>query len=154
VAAATVLLLAGLLLPAATAHAAQVAPAGPSAGIDEYGATAVLVTNRVRQARHLRTLRVDLCVRRYAGRQATRMAAQRRMFHQDLEGPLRACGLRMTGENVAAGFPDGRTVVRRGWMRSPGHRANILEPRYRLVAVAARRGSDGVWYACQLFGRR
>lgn len=82
------------------------------------------------------------------------MAAQHRAFHQDVVRVLRACGLRRVGENVAAGFPTGRAVVRRGWMRSPEHRATLLDRRYRLLAVGARRGSDGRWYASQLVGRR
>ncbi len=45
------------------------------------------------------------------------MAAQRRMYHQDLEPILRRCGMSMVGENVAYGFTSGRAVVR-GWMDS------------------------------------
>ncbi len=47
------------------------------------------------------------------------------------------------GENVAYGYPTGRSVVNRGWMRSEGHRANILSPGFKLVAVAARRDALG-----------
>jgi uncharacterized protein YkwD len=64
------------------------------------------------------------------------------------------CGLVTTGENVAYGYPTGRNVVNQGWMRSDGHRANILDPDFELVAVAARRDESGTWYAAQVFGRR
>ena len=98
-------------------------------------------------------LRKNVCVQRFARRQATRMANQERMFHQDLGRVMNRCNLTMAGENVAYGYATGRAVVR-GWMDSPGHRANILEPRFRLLGMAARRSDDGRWYAAQVFGRR
>jgi uncharacterized protein YkwD len=82
------------------------------------------------------------------------MAAQHRMFHQDISVPLRVCHLRSIGENVAVGFRTGRSVVRDGWMKSPPHRANILRRSFHLVAVAAKKGADGRWYASQVFGGR
>jgi uncharacterized protein YkwD len=39
-------------------------------------------------------------------------------------------------------------------MRSEGHRANILEPSYRILGMAMRRSDDGTPYAAQVFGRR
>ena len=39
-----------------------------------------------------------------------------------------------TGENIAAGQPTPEAVVR-GWMNSPGHRANILNPNYTEIGV-------------------
>ena len=76
------------------------------------------------------------------------------MYHQDLGPVMDGCGLSNAGENVAYGYPSGRAVVRRGWMHSEGHRANILSRDYRLVAVAARRDDGGTWYVAQVFGRR
>jgi uncharacterized protein YkwD len=130
------------------------APAQATTAADGYGTAAVKATNAARRAHDRHRLRADACLQRFAVRQARRMAAQRRMFHQDIMRPMRTCGLSMVGENVAYGYPTGRAVVRRGWMKSPLHRANILRPSFRLVAVAARQGSDGRWYASQVFGRR
>jgi uncharacterized protein YkwD len=139
------LIVSGTLLLDTSAHA--VTP-------EQYGRSAVRATNAVRTAHHLHRLRADACLQRFAASQARRMAAQRRMFHQDIRRPLRACHLSSVGENVAAGFRTGRDVVRNGWMKSPPHRANLLRRSHRLVAVAARKGSDGRWYASQLLGRR
>jgi uncharacterized protein YkwD len=94
------------------------------------------------------------CVQRFAIRQARRMARQERMFHQDLRPILRRCGLSSVGENVAYGYPSGRSAVNQGWMSSEGHRANILNRGFRLLGVGARRDDDGTWYAAQVFGRR
>ena len=129
------------------------APAQAATPAQRYASAAVQATNAFRVAHDVHRVKVGLCLRRFAARQASRMAVQRRIFHQDLRVVMRACHLRMAGENVAAGYPTGRAVVRQGWMRSPGHRANILEPRFRRVGIAARRGSDGRWYVAQLFGR-
>jgi uncharacterized protein YkwD len=119
----------------------------------KYANQAVKVTNNKRVQHDLVRLRKKDCVKRFATRQAKRMAAQRRMFHQNLSPILNRCNLSMVGENVAYGFPTGRAVVN-AWMRSPGHRANILRARYRVIGIAARKGSNGYWYVSQVLGRK
>jgi uncharacterized protein YkwD len=119
-----------------------------------YQTAAFAATNAQRQRHDRRALRHQRCVQRYAVRQAQRMARQHRMFHQDLQPVLRDCGLSTAGENVAYGFPSGRSVVVDGWMKSPPHRRNILRSDYRLLGVGARRSGDGTWYVSQVFGRR
>jgi len=145
------------VLVAAVIAATAVTLLGPPAQATtagSYGRAAERATNAVRRAHHLHRLRDDACLQRHAAAQARRMAAQRRMFHQDIVVALRDCHLRSVGENVAVGYRTGRGVVRHGWMHSPPHRANILRPGYRLLAVAACKGADGRWYASQLFGSR
>jgi uncharacterized protein YkwD len=146
-----------LLVAAMSMISLAVVASGPLASAvtaESYGRAAERATNVVRRQHHLHRLRADRCLHRFAAKQAGRMAAQRRMFHQDIGVTLRACHLRTVGENVAVGFRSGRAVVRQGWMKSPPHRANILHRPYRLIAVVARQGSDGQWYASQVFGRR
>jgi uncharacterized protein YkwD len=137
----------GILL-AATLTAAP-ASADPA---EEYAETAHQVTNKVRSQHDRTRLKPDACLTRFANRQADRMAKRRAISHQPLRPVLRACGLRMAGENVAYGFASGHSVVRRGWMKSPGHRENILRPQYRLMGIGAERGRDGAWYVAQVFG--
>lgn len=120
---------------------------------EKYESQARTKTDQARQSAGLVTLKKNDCVQRFAVRQATKMAQQQRMFHQDLGPILTACELSMVGENVASGYPSGKTLVV-GWLRSPGHRANILNQRYRILGLAARKSSDGRWYAAQVFGRR
>ena len=74
------------------------------------------------------------------------------MYHQELGPIMSACGLGGVGENVAYGYPSGRAVVVQGWMNSAGHRENILRSSFRLMAVGARKGPDGLWYTAQVFG--
>ncbi len=141
----TVVLLCGLL--------AAPGPANASPASD-YARQAVRATNAAREAHDRRPLRVNRCLKTFARKQAAAMARKSEMYHQDLGPILRECHLVYVGENVAYGYPTGWSVVRQGWMRSPGHRANILNRRFRLVAVAARRDDRGIWYAAQVFGRR
>ncbi|MFN7002598.1 MAG: CAP domain-containing protein [Roseinatronobacter sp.] len=51
-------------------------------------------------------------------------------------------GLCAMGENIAQGQRDVPTVVT-SWMRSPGHRRNILDREYRLVGFG--RGPGATW---------
>ena len=82
------------------------------------------------------------------------MAQQEQMFHQDLGAVMRDCKLNTAGENVAYGYGTGKSVVNDGWMNSEGHRANILNPSYRLMGIGARKGHNGRWYVAQVFGRK
>ena len=49
------------------------------------------------------------------------------------------------GENIAAGQPDVATVVA-AWMASPGHCANVMNPRLRDVGLACVGGGAGSTY--------
>lgn len=128
------------------------APAG-AVTADGYERSARSATNLERVSRDRVALRQNRCVQRYADRQARRMARQERMFHQDLGVVVRRCGLSRAGENVGYGYPTSRAVVR-AWMRSDGHRANILDRRYRLLGMGAARDAYGRWFTAQVFGRR
>jgi uncharacterized protein YkwD len=63
-------------------------------------------------------------------------------------------GLTGLGENIftsTAPVPAGR--AHEGWMRSPGHRANLLSPDWDLLGVGVVCAEDGSVYATQNFGR-
>lgn len=49
------------------------------------------------------------------------------------------------GENLAAGFTTARSFVK-GWMDSPTHRANLLNPRFREIGVAVSPGNSRSYY--------
>jgi uncharacterized protein YkwD len=53
------------------------------------------------------------------------------------------------GENIARG-QDSPADVMSGWMDSPGHCANILDPRFELIGVG--HVGDGLYWT-QVFGR-
>ncbi|HEX6148221.1 CAP domain-containing protein [Nocardioides sp.] len=149
----TMLAMLTALLPAASVQADPSAALSVQQSVTRYQAQARAVTNNRREAHDLVKLRRGKCVQRFARRQASWMARHETMKHQDLGPILRRCNLRSVGENVAYGYPTGRAVVR-AWMHSKGHRANILNPGYRLLGMAMRRSDNGTPYAAQVFGRR
>ncbi|HEX8154194.1 MAG TPA: CAP domain-containing protein, partial [Thermoanaerobaculia bacterium] len=52
----------------------------------------------------------------------------------------RGYDFRKAGENLAVGYRGAEEIVE-GWMSSPGHRANILNPAYEEVGLAVAGGS-------------
>ena len=129
---------------------APTVPAQAATAASSYAQEAFATTNQQR-VRHDRVrLRQSDCLQDFARMQAKRMASKQTIFHQDLQAILDQCHLNLVGENVAVGFTSGKAVVNQGWMKSPPHRANILERRYRRMAVVARKGADGRWYVSQV----
>lgn len=144
----TAAVLTATLLPATLlAQPALSAPLSP----ERYSQQAVKLTNEFRSDSGLTKLGKSTCLQTFATKHAQRMANKHRLYHQDLDPIFDACGLRMAGENISAGYTSGRATVR-GWMGSEFHRANILNPQYRVMAVAARK-SGNQWYAVQIVAR-
>jgi uncharacterized protein YkwD len=137
---------------AGTAAPVVAEPAAKKTAQAKYQQQAHHTTNKHRVANGLEELKRTDCVQRFAVRQAKAMAQQERTFHQDLGPILTDCGLLAVGENVAAGYPTGRSVVNDGWMDSAPHRLNILNPGFQLMGLGARKGHDGSWYVAQVFG--
>ena len=75
------------------------------------------------------------------------MADRRTLRHQS----LRVIPFDNRGENIAAGQPDPESVTR-DWMRSTGHRRNILSPNFRYVGFGHAVTARGVPYWCAVFG--
>jgi uncharacterized protein YkwD len=77
---------------------------------------------------------------------ATDMAAHNYFEHEDLAGRspadrVRAVGYRekLVGENIAYGPKSAEEVVQ-GWLDSPGHCENIMDPRFAEMGVAYAAG--------------
>ena len=119
---------------------------------DTYEGQIATSTKAERSKRSLPTISWQACLDGYAERQARAMAAAQRLYHSDVSAMLRDCKLSYAGENVAMGYPTGTAAVA-GWMASAGHRANILDPHYRLYGHGAVQDSQGRWWAANTFGR-
>jgi len=112
----------------------------------------VRVTNRRRDAHGLAPLRVLRCPKRYAVRHSARMARRDWFGHSNLARLADRCSAPRVAENIAyfgGSAPTARKVVRT-WMRSPGHRANILDDSVTHLGVGVVRGG-GRWYLTQAF---
>lgn len=118
-----------------------------------YDAEIKKYTNIERTKRELRTLKHHSCLDRYAQAHANRLAKQTtdRLYHQDLKVVLKKCNMRTVGENAAFGFKTGREAVV-GWMNSKGHRANLLNSKYRLLGIGVATNAKGRVYSVQVFG--
>jgi uncharacterized protein YkwD len=131
--------LAALLALAAPAASATAAPAGPQAVLEEI--------NRVRAAHGLAKLRRDARLSRASRAHALDLMRRDVFEHGDFEARMHrfaATGPRF-GENIAwgAGSRGSARAVVRMWMRSPGHRANLLRPGWRRVGIGVTAGRFG-----------
>lgn len=135
-------------------------------------ATQCLV-NKERTRRGRVALRSNSTLSRVAGRYAGQMVADRFFDHVSPAGTTLVQRVRRTsylsnvgnwslGENLAWGTGHLGTPAEtvRAWMRSPGHRRNILEPRFREIGIGVRigvpvsgAGGPGATYT-HVFGRR
>jgi uncharacterized protein YkwD/uncharacterized protein YukE len=62
----------------------------------------------------------------------------------------------VVGENLALGSFGSNQALLAAWMASPGHKANIIDPRYQDIGVAVGRGmfqGSMQWVAVQHFGK-
>jgi hypothetical protein len=106
--------------------------------------------NNERAERSLPALHWDESLAAAARKHAHRMAFYNVLEHQlsgepDLKARLTEAGARfsMIAENIAvASNPQ---TIHAGWMHSPGHRGNILNPDLTAVGIAAVRGSGGLF---------
>jgi uncharacterized protein YkwD len=94
------------------------------------------IVNGIRRRNGLRLLGTDTHLARFASTRSAAMAAESRLSHGGWDRALRKSGLvdDQLGENVAYNY-DTPDEVMRGWMRSPGHRANILRPAFKRIGV-------------------
>jgi len=62
----------------------------------------------------------------------------------------------ISGENLAkiGGYPEPVFEAEEGLMRSPGHRANILNKNYNCVGIGIIKSRTGVYYFTQNFAKR
>lgn len=137
-----------------TAIALVVVPAAPQASAMSnatFGKKLHQQTNKSRAFRDIKTLKYHKCIDRYAQRQANRMAKKRKIYHQDMGNILRKCNLRAVGENVATGFTSPKANVR-AWLKSPGHRRNLLGRQYTRLGIGVAK-AGGRTYTVQVFGR-
>lgn len=89
-----------------------------------------------------------------------RMAEQHFFSHSDPEGRTvrervdeADIKWRIVGENLAYsnGYLNPVAASVSGWMESPGHRRNILEPDYNLTAIGAWISPEGTVYFTEIF---
>lgn len=99
-----------------------------------------LKVNEARAVWGMSPLKLNWELQQSARNHANQMAWFNRLEHS--KGPY--------AENIAQGHPSVDTVMR-GWMTSPGHKANVLNPRITVMGVSVYQSRDGTNYWCQQF---
>jgi uncharacterized protein YkwD len=117
-----------------------------------YESDVIKYANVERTSRHLAKVSSSACLDSYAESWARNMARKQRMYHQELGPILSKCKLSQVGENIAFGYPSGKAVTK-AWMASPGHKANLLNKRHRLIGVGAVQDKKGYWWVSEVLGR-
>ena len=147
-----------VVAPVATSTPAGAATSGSArvqvrAVPSSYDAQVLYWTNVARRQHGVRPLRAGGCVDRFAERWDARMAARDIFRHQHLRPVLRRCHRHTAAENIAwgTGSLSAYRVVQM-WMHSPGHRHNLLNPRYTVLGIGSWRSADsGRLYVTQDF---
>ncbi|MBP8535294.1 CAP domain-containing protein [Streptomyces sp. MK37H] len=127
-------------------------------GLLRLASEVIALTNAERAAARLAPLAPDPRLTAAAQAHSDDMVARDFYSHTGPEGHqpwdrARAAGAthRGIGENIACGQRSPEEVVR-GWMNSPGHRANILKPDFTHIGVGHATGSRAGTYWTQVFG--
>lgn len=118
-------------------------------------------TNLARKQRGKPSLTAVSHLNVVAQRHAINMARQQKMEHtldeKTCMDRIKAASYQCQAyaENIATGYLTGKTVVQ-GWLKSPGHRKNLLDENdvgYNQIGIGAYRDVRGRWYFCQVFAR-
>lgn len=114
----------------------------------------ISLTNDERTDRGRGALSQDSCLMRNAQRHAERLAERGSLEHQDLRDVLSECpGFRAVAENILWNQIGTPASIVDQWMKSAGHRANILNATYdRIGTGLAYDAARDRFYAVQVFG--
>lgn len=105
--------------------------------------------NESRRDHGVHALGDDLVVRLKAQAWADRLAANGSLSHSTLSSGLDGVAWVAVGENVGRGPSVGS--VHDGFMRSPRHRANILDRRWDRIGAGHAVAGDGTVYTVHVF---
>lgn len=131
---------------------AQAASAPSASTVAAFEARVIWRMNKERARLHRGgTLRQASCPDVYAEGWAAYLAKTNRFYHRDMMPFLRGCRASRVAENLARGNISADRIVY-AWMASPGHRANVLDPRLTKVGVGAVY-RNGTWTVAANFTR-
>lgn len=106
--------------------------------------------NKERSERRLDSLALDIKLCEYAQVHAERMAEKGRLVHSSMSDLAVVAGNGNVGENIAWG-QESEAEATETWMRSPGHRQNILSKRFKRVGFGMKKDKKGRPYWCAVF---
>ncbi len=124
-----------------TSASATSQPASTSQTIDPLITEVVALTNSYRSQHGLEPLTLNINLSQSAQTHSQDMALSDFFSHTGSDGSRTSDRTKLAGyessyvgQNIAAGYITAEEVVR-GWMNSPGHRENILNPNYKEIGI-------------------
>ena len=133
-----------ILVAFALAPAAQATTLSPTT-LSQSERTLLVAVNDVRAAHNLRPLQIDATLVRAARDYSATLIRRNVLTHGAMGLRLARYGASgpLYGENLAWGKGDRATAqgIVRGWLASPGHRANLLRPGWTRIGIGSRSGT-------------
>jgi len=130
----------------------------PDIPLGEISEKTFALVNAERTKAGLAPLKKESRLVRIALRHSEKMASEGRLFHRfpgypELKERLFAEGLTFTAfaENVALSSERSPERVHQGFMDSPSHRANLLNPSYNALGIGVSIDSEGDLYVTEIF---
>lgn len=108
-------------------------------------------TNAFRKAAGVAPLKQNTAINSVAAAWSKVQADEKRRYHNPNSSKQIPSGWSSTGENVANGFTV--ETVTQEWYDSPGHRANMLNPKFTDIGVGLAYDTNGVLYYTQNFAQ-
>ncbi len=148
----------GLAVAAALALVLSLAPAGAASAASTSCTSAsqaavqkriLTDVNAARKKHGKKPIVASPAIDRVAIAWSEKQATAKRMSHNPRYASQIPSGWTRAGENVAYGYAP--RAVTPAWLKSPGHRANILGS-YNRIGIGVACSSTGVAYYTQVFG--
>lgn len=128
-----------------------------SFSLEEYQKIILKGVNVEREKNHLKPLKIDNRLNKIAIVKAKDMAREKKMSHTSKKFGVTFNLIKKEGifytkaaENIASGHKTPEFVTER-WLKSKGHRKNILERDYRFIGIGKATDNNGKIYWVQIF---
>ena len=111
-----------------------------------YAAELLLDTNAARVANNLPELAGSTCAQDAALLRAAALVGAAELRHASLTGVISGCGPSTTAAENLSRASAAPSAVMDAWLKSPGHRSNLLDPALTELGIGCVR--DGVEMLC------
>ena len=131
----------------------------PKLELSEQEKTVLELTNKARVAEKLPPLKPNAALFEAAPAHSANMAKQDKLEHKldDKRVGDRATAAGYDWSEIAEniGYTDEGTAedIVNGWLKSEGHRKNLLNPAVTEIGVGVAKNAKGEWYYTQVFGK-
>lgn len=116
--------------------------------------TLIDLHNDARQAKWLwksEPLEKNMFLMKYAQKWSNKMASTNRLYHSSMSD-IMSIGFSTAAENIAYGSNSPEDVMN-VWLKSPGHKKNILNSKLTDIGCGMSLSENGRLYWCVCFGR-